>query len=326
MSRVLVVGGAGYIGSHAVRVLLDAGHEAFAFDNLSRGHADAVPADRLVVGDCLDWDAVSETLQAHGIDSVMHFAAHSLVGESVTDPLLYWENNVAATATLLSAMLEQGVNQFVFSSTAATYGNPIYTPMDEAHPQQPINPYGETKLAVERMLAQCESAHGLRYVVLRYFNAAGAHPDGSIGERHDTETHLIPLVLDVALGKRADIAVFGDDYDTPDGTCIRDYIHVCDLCDAHVAALGRLAAGAPSAVYNLGTGTGHSVREIIEVARAVTGHAIPARVAARRPGDPPVLVARAERAGADLGWTPQYGDVRTIIEHAWGFARRFATG
>lgn len=322
MSRVLVVGGAGYIGSHAVRALLDAGHEAFALDNLSRGHAEAVPEGRLVVGDCQDWDAVATALRTHDIDSVMHFAAHSLVAESVRDPLLYWENNVAATATLLSAMLECGVTRFVFSSTAATYGNPAYVPIDERHPQRPINPYGATKLAVERMLADTAAAHGLRYMALRYFNAAGAHPDGGLGERHDPETHLIPLVLEVPLGRRDAVAIFGDDYDTPDGTCVRDYIHVCDLADAHIAALDALVAGAESRAYNLGTGRGHSVREVIEAAQTIAGHPIPARVEARRPGDPPVLVATAAAACSDLRWTPRYADLHTIIAHAWHFAQR----
>ena len=324
MSRVLVAGGAGYIGSHAVRALLAAGHDAWALDNLSRGHADAVPADRLIVADCHDWDAVAETLRAHEIDSVMHFAAYALVAESVAEPLMYWENNVAATETLLSAMRECDVRRFVFSSTAATYGAPQYTPMDEAHPQQPINPYGETKLAVERMLRACAAAHELEAVSLRYFNAAGVHPDGDLGERHDPETHLIPLVLQVAQGTRDAVSIFGEDYDTADGTCIRDYIHVCDLCDAHVAALVQMTGEPGHTAYNLGTGTGHSVREILDAARDVTGHPIPAVTAARRPGDPPVLVAAADRARERLGWTPRYPDVRTLLEHAWAGCQAFA--
>ncbi len=324
MSRVLVVGGAGYIGSHTLRALLEAGHEAFALDNLSLGHQDAVPADRLFVGDCQDWDGVVEVLRSRAIDSVMHFAAYALVAESVRDPLLYWENNVGATATLLSAMLECGVKRFVFSSTAATYGNPERVPMDETHPQRPINPYGQTKLAVEQMLAACAVAHGLQYAALRYFNAAGAHPQGDLGERHDPETHLIPLALQVALGAQDMLAIYGDDYDTPDGTCVRDYTHVCDLADAHIAALDRLGPDAANGTFNLGTGQGYSVRQVIETARDVTGHAIPARVEARRPGDPATLVASAAAAKADLGWTPQYPDLRTMIEHAWQFARRAA--
>lgn len=322
MSRVLVVGGAGYIGSHTLRLLHATGHDAWAFDNLSRGHADAVPDSHLIVGDCQDWDAIADALRTHDIDSVMHFAAHSLVGESVANPLLYWENNVGATATLLSAMLECGVRRFVFSSTAATYGIPEYVPMDEQHPQRPINPYGETKLAVERMLAHSAAAHGVQHLCLRYFNAAGAHPDGDLGERHDPETHLIPLVLDVALGRRDAIGIFGDDYATPDGTCVRDYIHVCDLAEAHIAALGRLGNADAVVACNLGTGAGHSVREVIDVAREVTGHPIPVVAEGRRAGDPPTLVAKADAARTLLDWTPRYSDLRTIITHAWTFAQR----
>jgi UDP-glucose 4-epimerase len=253
---------------------------------------------------------------------VMHFAAASLVGESVVQPARYWHNNLVQTLSLLDTMRECGIDQFIFSSTAAVYGEPVQVPMTESHPRLPINPYGQSKLAVENALADYGRAYGLRSTIFRYFNAAGAHPDGSLGERHEPETHLIPLVLQVASGRRDVIARFGSDFPTRDGSCIRDYVHVQDLCDAHLLALRALGDGAPGSVYNLGNGDGHSVNEVIETARQVTGHPIPMRDDPRRAGDPPVLVADATRARAQLGWTPRYAGLDTIIAHAWQWERR----
>jgi UDP-glucose 4-epimerase len=314
--NVMVVGGAGYIGSHAVRQLIDAGHEVCVYDNLSRGHREAVPDGILVEGDLADRPKIVATLRQRKIDAVMHFAAFALVNESVNDPSLYYRNNVIAALELLDAMMEADVKKIVFSSTTATYGEPNVVPIPESTPQQPINPYGFTKLVVEQAMADYAAAYGLAYAALRYFNAAGARADGTIGEDHDPETHLIPIVLQVALGQREQITVFGDDYDTPDGTCVRDYIHIDDLGDAHLRALQRLEPGKGLCV-NLGTGQGTSVREIIEACREVTGHAIPEVMGRRRAGDPPKLIADARLAKQTLGWTPQYTEVKAIVETAW---------
>lgn len=314
--RVLLTGGAGYVGSHAGRVLRQAGHEVWIYDNLSYGHRSAVPADRLVVGDLMEREKLAATFRDRRIDAVMHFAAFCYVGESVTEPAKYYQNNIVGTLSLLDAMRDAGVQRIVFSSTCATYGEPETVPITEAEKQHPINPYGFTKLAIERALADYARAYGIGYAALRYFNASGAAADGSIGEDHDPETHLIPLVLQVALGQRAEVLVFGDDYPTPDGTCIRDYIHVDDLAAAHLAALERLAPGVELKL-NLGTGAGASVREVIEACRRVTGHAIPERIVARRPGDPPMLVADASLARRLLAWEPQYVGIEPIVASAW---------
>lgn len=323
--NVLVVGGAGYIGSHAVRLLLDAGHHVWVYDNLSRGHRQAVPEGLLIEGDLADRDRVRAALTEHNIDAVMHFAAFALVNESVHHPALYYQNNVVAALELLEAMREADVRQIVFSSTTATYGEPDVVPIPETTLQQPINPYGFTKLVIEQALADYAAAYDFAYAALRYFNAAGARPDGTIGEDHDPETHIIPLVLQVALGQRDQITIFGDDYPTPDGTCIRDYIHIDDLGAAHVRALEVLQPGTGICV-NLGTGTGTSVREIVEACREVTGHAIPEVMGQRRAGDPPELVADARLARQLLDWTPQYTDVRAIVETAWRWHRSHPRG
>ena len=315
---ILVVGGAGYIGAHMVTDLLRAGYQAVTLDNLSRGHRDLVPGGTFVQGDLGDAALLDNVFTQHRISAVMHFAAFSLVGESVSRPLEYYYNNVAKTVELLRAMTRHQVQNFIFSSTAAVYGEPRgIQPLREDDPCQPANPYGATKLAVERMLADCAAVNSLRYVSLRYFNAAGADPSGTPGERHDPETHLIPLILQVATGERQSIQIFGTDYPTSDGTCIRDYVHVGDLAQAHLLALRHLMEGGSSAVYNLGNSRGHSVREVIDVARAVTGHAIPAVPAARRAGDPAMLVADSEKIRRDMGWKPKFEDLRTIIETAW---------
>lgn len=323
--NVLVVGGAGYIGSHAVRLLQEAGQQVWVYDNLSRGHREAVPEGLLIEGEVADRAQLVEVMRRHKIDAVMHFAAFALVNESVNDPSLYYRNNVIAALELLDAMREAGVTKFVFSSTTATYGEPEVIPIPESTPQQPINPYGFTKLVIEKALADYASAYRLGYAALRYFNAAGARPDGSIGEDHDPESHLIPIVLQVALGQRERITLYGDDYETPDGTCVRDYIHVDDLGDAHLRALERLEPGKGLCV-NLGTGRGTSVREIVQACREVTGHPIPEVMGARRAGDPPKLVADARLAEQLLGWKPRYTDVRGIVETAWNWHRTHPRG
>ena len=312
--RVLVTGGAGYIGSHMVQVLAERGDEVIVIDDLSTGHADAVPAGRFVRADITDVAATTPLLK--GVEAVIHFAASSLVGESVADPLKYYIRNIGGTAALLHAMRAAGVEKIVFSSTAATYGNPVRTPIDEAHPTQPVNPYGATKLAVERMLADCAAAFGLRSASLRYFNAAGADPKGRLGERHNPETHLIPLVLKAAAGRRDSVSVFGNDYPTRDGTCVRDYIHVLDLCDAHLRALEWLKNGKCD-VFNLGNGEGATVHEVIEAARRVTARPIKVVQAPRRAGDPPSLVADATKARRILGWEPKHKDIEGIVRDAW---------
>ena len=324
MTTVLVVGGAGYIGSHMVAALAEGGRGVVTLDNLSRGHREFVLAGEFVPGDFGDAATLDRVFGEHRIDAVMHFAARSLVGESVARPLDYYRTNVGATAVLLDRMLAHSVKRLIFSSTAAVYGEPERMPIGEGHPTRPTNPYGTTKLAVEHMLADAARAHGLAYTTLRYFNAAGAHPAGRLGEAHAPETHLIPLVLEVAAGKRERIDVFGTDYPTPDGTCVRDYVHVCDLAQAHLAALDRLAAGGSGAIYNLSSSRGHTVREVIATARRITGHAIPTNDAPRRAGDPAVLVAGSEKARRELGWRPRFEALETIIGTAWAWHRRGA--
>ncbi|GAB6043741.1 UDP-glucose 4-epimerase GalE [Endothiovibrio diazotrophicus] len=319
MTTVLVVGGAGYIGSHMVKELLARGHRVVVLDDLSKGHADALPGDVLVRGSLGDRGVLDRLFGERRIDAVMHFAALSEVGESMARPAAYYLNNVANTLVLLDAMRSHGVMRFIFSSTAAVYGEPQRVPIDETHPLAPISPYGFGKFAVEQALWDFDRAYGLRFTTLRYFNAAGADPAGELGERHDPESHLIPLVLQAAAGERECITVYGEDYDTPDGTCIRDYVHVADLCQAHRLALEGLLAGAASAVYNLGNGQGFSVREVIDTAARVTGLEIPRRIGERRPGDPARLVADSRRAREELGWRPAYADLATIIAHAWAF-------
>jgi len=314
---ILVTGGAGYIGSHTVAELLARGKEVVVVDNLQQGHREAVIGGTLEVGDLRDADFMAAVFNKHKVEAVIHFAANSLVGVSMKEPGEYYHNNVYGTLCLLEAMRKAGVNKIVFSSTAATYGEPEQIPIKETDRTQPTNTYGETKLAMERMMHWYDVAHGVKYVSLRYFNAAGAHASGRIGEDHSPETHLIPLVLQVALGQREQISIFGGDYATPDGTCVRDYIHVSDLADAHLRALGRLLDGGESAVYNLGNGRGFSVREVIEVAREVTGHPIPSVLLDRRGGDPAELVASADRARTELGWIPQQPELRDIIASAW---------
>lgn len=300
-----------------VKMLHRAGHQVAILDNLSTGYADAVRYGALVAGDMADVPLLNRLFTEHRFDAVMHFAAASIVGESTVDPAKYYRNNVANTLTLLDAMVKHGVLRFIFSSTAATFGTPKQVLIDEAHAQQPINPYGRSKLMVENILSDYDAAYNLKSITLRYFNAAGADPECELGERHDPETHLIPLVLQVASGRRDSINVFGTDYDTPDGTCLRDYIHVTDLCTAHLLALNRLTENGQSAAYNLGNGEGYSVQEVIDTAVAVTGKKIPVIKAARRAGDPDRLVADAKRAETELGWAPQYPDLKTIIRHAW---------
>lgn len=323
--NILVVGGAGYIGSHAVRVLLAAGHQVTVYDNLSRGHREAVPDGLLVEGELTDRSKLVSVFREHQIGSVMHFAAFALVNESVNDPSLYYRNNVIAALELLEAMKEAEVKKIVFSSTTATYGEPEAMPISEATPQQPINPYGFTKLVIERALADYATAYGFGYAALRYFNAAGAHPDGMIGEDHDPESHLIPVVLQVALGQREQITVFGDDFATPDGTCLRDYIHVDDLASAHLRALEQIEPGKGICV-NLGTGRGTSVREIVEACRKVTGHPIPTVMGDRRAGDPAELVADNRLAKKLLDWTPKYESVESIVETAWRWHKSHPNG
>jgi len=319
---VLVVGGAGYIGAHMVKALRGAGYQAIVLDDLSSGHRELIPDATFIHGSLGDRSVVEALFAAHPIDAVMHFAAFSLVGASVLDPLAYYRNNVAGTLTLLEAMVRFKVKRFIFSSTAAVYGEPTVIPITEEHPCVPTNPYGATKLAVERMLQDCEAAYGLRYMSLRYFNAAGADPDGFPGERHRPETHLIPLVLKTALEEFPHVKIFGTGYPTPDGTCLRDYVHVNDLARAHLLALKALLDGAMSGVYNLGNSKGYSVREVIELSRKITGCPIPAIETGSRPGDPAILVAASEKIRCELGWQPAYEDLETIIRSAWRWHRR----
>jgi UDP-glucose-4-epimerase GalE len=323
--RVLVTGGAGYIGSHACKTLAARGYQPVVFDNLVAGHRGAVRYGDLVEGDILDTAAVREAIRRYGIQAVMHFAAFLDVGESVREPARYYRNNVAGAVSVVEAMAAESVRLFVFSSTCATYGEPLETPIAETHPQRPINSYGETKLAVERALPHFERAFGIQSMVLRYFNAAGADPDGELGEDHDPEIHLIPRALEAAHGGPR-LEVFGDDYPTPDGTCLRDYIHVTDLADAHVKALEALAEAGRSAAYNLGTGRPHSVREVIDSVERVTRSAVARTIAPRRPGDPAVLYAAPQKAQSELHWKPQFAEIDTIVRTAWDWRRAHPRG
>lgn len=316
--KILVIGGAGFIGSHMVKMLGKQDCKVTTLDDLSSGHRDAVLFGEFVQGNFGDRTVLNSVL-SNGFDAVMHFASFIQVGESVQHPEKYYRNNLTYTLGLLDAMRAHGVNKFIFSSTAATFGEPQYIPIDEEHSQQPINPYGRSKLVVEQVLKDYDKAYGFKSVCLRYFNAAGADPDGQLGERHFPETHLIPLVLQAANGKRPYISVFGSDYNTPDGTCIRDYIHINDLCSAHWLALQSLVNGQGSQAYNLGNGNGFSVREVIDMAEHVCGRTIQVRYEPRRDGDPARLVADASLANLKLGWQPKYVDLQTIIQHAWNW-------
>jgi UDP-glucose-4-epimerase GalE len=318
---ILIVGGAGYIGSQTAKRVAQAGFEPVVFDNLIYGHRWAVKWGPLVEGDLADGALIRRVLEQHAVTAVVHFAAFAYVGESVVNPRKYYRNNLAGTLNLLDAMLDVGVRDIVFSSTCATYGVPRKVPIAEDHPQAPVNPYGETKLAVERVLQWYQRAYPLRFAALRYFNAAGADPDGEVGEDHDPETHLIPLAIEAALGGNP-LQIYGTDYPTPDGTAIRDYIHVQDLADAHVAALERLQGGTRDLFVNLGTGRGHSVREVIAAVERASGKKVPARESDRRAGDPPELVADARLAGDVLGWKPRIPNIETIVEHAWRWRTR----
>ena len=321
MTRVLVVGGAGYIGSHMVKMLGGAGMDVVTYDNLSSGHRDAVLYGKFVEGDLADATRLDEVL-ATGFEAVMHFASYIQVGESVRLPGKYYRNNVANTLNLLEAMIARKIPNFIFSSSAAVFGEPRYVPLDEAHPRQPINPYGMSKSMIEDMLPDFDRAYGLRSVCLRYFNAAGADPAGELGERHEPETHLIPLILQIASGRRPHIEVYGRDYPTPDGTCVRDYVHIEDLCQAHLLSLKYLLEGGRSTAYNLGNCDGFSVQQIIEAARRVTGREIKVVDVPRRSGDPARLVADSSRARKELKWMPRYADIESIIGHAWVWETR----
>ncbi len=323
--RILVTGGAGYVGSACLRYLLAEGHEAIAYDSLVEGHREAVPGDRLIVGDIADTEALASAMRDTGAEAVMHFAAFAYVGESVTNPEHYYSNNVGGTLSLLNAMRAADVKRMLFSSTCSTYGLSPRCPMTEDSPQDPCNPYARTKLAVEWMIRDFAHAYGFGFTLLRYFNAAGADPSGQHGEDHDPEPHLIPLVLGVPLGKRDKILVFGDDYETPDGTCIRDYVHVDDLASAHLLAI-EATTTETAEVFNVGTGNGNSVLEVIRACEEVTGREIACEVAPRRPGDPPALVADPSKLRNQLGWEPQYGDIRRTVETAWAWHESHADG
>ena len=324
---ILVCGGAGYIGSHAVRQLIDKGEEVIIVDNLETGHEDAIhPKAKFYKVDIRDEKSLNKVFEENKIDEVIHFAANSLVGESMTNPLKYFNNNVHGTEVLLKVMVAHDVNKIVFSSTAATYGEPKNIPILESDETNPTNAYGETKLCMEKMMKWADKAHGVKYISLRYFNVAGAHVSGEIGEDHNPETHLIPLILQVPLGKREFISIFGDDYETHDGTCIRDYIHVTDLADAHILAVHKLREGSESNIYNLGSGNGFTVKEMIETARKVTGHEIPAKVCERRAGDPAKLVASSEKARRELGWVPKHENVEDMISSAWNWHQKHPNG
>lgn len=319
---ILVTGGAGYIGTHTVKALEDRGYTAIVLDNLVHGHREPIQTHlkaKLIVGDISDRDLLNQLFTTTKIDAVIHFAAYTYVGESVTNPAKYYQNNVVGTLTLLDAIREHGVTNFVFSSTCATYGDPQTIPIDETHPQHPINPYGVGKLAIERVLQDYDLAYGLKSVIFRYFNAAGADPDGRFGEDRDRAAHLIPLILQVAAGSRASISIFGTDYDTPDGTCIRDYIHVTDLAQAHVLGLEYLLEQQISQIFNLGNGNGCSVRDVIDTVARVTGKDISIDVCPRRSGDPAILIGSSSKAKQILGWTPQYADLTKIVKDAWNW-------
>lgn len=319
MKTILVVGGAGYIGSHMVKMLLQKGYHPVTFDNLSTGYRDAVLGGDFVLGDLADRAALDKLFTDYVFDGVMHFASFIQVGESVQKPDKYYRNNVINTLNLLDSMIAHEVKNFIFSSSAAIFGEPQYVPIDEKHPKNPINPYGLSKWIIEQILSDYDNAYRLKSVCLRYFNAAGADPDGELGEWHIPETHLIPLVLEVAAEKREHITIFGQDYNTPDGTCVRDYIHINDLCQAHLLALDQLVAGAESAAYNLGNGTGFSVKQVIDIAKEVTGKNIAVIMGNRREGDPAHLVADSQLAKKMLKWQPQYAELSTIISHAWQY-------
>ena len=322
MGKILVCGGAGYIGSHINKMLNQLGYETVVFDSLVYGHKEAVKWGELIVGDLADQQALKDLFDKYEFDAVFHFAAYAYVGESVDNPEKYYYNNVSNTLNLLHAMKEHGVNKIIFSSTCATYGEPRRVPITEDMPQKPINPYGATKLMVEQIFKDYNRAYGLQFVVLRYFNAAGADPDGEIGESHNPETHIIPLVLDAASGLRSDVKIFGTDYDTQDGSCVRDYIHVTDLASAHLLALHHLEAGKASDFFNLGNERGTSVLEVVESVRRVTGKSFVASIADRRPGDPAKLVGSSQKAKTVLGWKPKYEDIDTIVTHAWIWHKR----
>lgn len=314
---ILVCGGAGYIGSHMVAELLAQNKEVIILDNFEKGHEDAILGGKIYKGDLRDKNILDKIFTENHVEAVIDFAAYSLVGESMVEPLKYFNNNVSGTISLLEAMKKYGVKYIVFSSTAATYGEPENTPILENDKTIPTNAYGESKLLVEKILKWSDTCYGIKFTVLRYFNAAGAHINGKIGEDHSPETHLIPLILQVALNKRDEIMIFGDDYKTKDGTCVRDYIHVSDLASAHLLALNRLIDGGESRIYNLGNGTGFTVKEVIEVARRVTNHPIPAKIAPRRAGDPAILIASSDKAISELNWKPKFNSLETIIETAW---------
>jgi UDP-glucose 4-epimerase len=323
---ILVTGGAGYIGSHTVMYLKERGEDVIVLDNLQKGHRAALSDVKLYQGNLQDESLLDEIFTSNQVDSVIHFAANSLVGESVEKPLEYYENNVIGSYHLIKKMVEHKVLKIVFSSTAATYGNPVRVPIMEEDPTVPTNPYGDTKLAIEKMLQWADGAYGLKSVCLRYFNAAGADPEGKIGEDHTPESHLIPIILQAALGQRDKVSIFGDDYPTEDGTCIRDYIHVLDLADAHYLALKKISKTGESGIYNLGNGTGFSVKQVIDTCRIVTGNEIRAEVAPRRAGDPAVLIASAEKAKTELGWKPQYSALEEIVSHAWNWHQHHPNG
>ena len=323
--RILVTGGAGYIGSHTVKHLLGHGHDVLVLDNLGLGHRAAVPADRLVVADLKDVGRVDQLMIGHRVEAVVHFAADAAVGESVTNPAKYYLNNLVNSVNLLECARRNGVTRFVFSSTCATYGTPAVVPITEETPQSPINPYGQTKLAFERMLADYAAAYPLGYAALRYFNAAGATPDDTLGEDHTPEAHLIPIVLQVALGQRPHVSVFGTDYPTPDGTCVRDYVHVDDLASAHRLALEQIAPGR-GMLFNVGMGRGYSVREVIRIAERVTGRPIKVVEGPRRAGDPPALVASADKIRRELGWSAAYTDLTDVVRTAWDWHRTHPQG
>ena len=321
--KVLVVGGAGYIGSHMVKMLSKAGHDVVTLDNLSNGYKDAVKYGEFVEGDIADAVMLDRLFSDNVFDGVMHFASYIQVGESVEKPSMYYRNNVSNTQVLLDAMVEHGVKCFIFSSTAATFGEPDYTPIDEVHVQKPINPYGHSKLMVEQILRDFDHAYGLKSVSLRYFNAAGADPDGELGERHIPETHLIPLVLQAASGRRDNITIFGTDYDTPDGTCVRDYIHINDLCSAHLLGLEHLVAGGETRAYNMGNGQGYSIKELIDIAKDVTATDFTVLTGERRDGDPARLVADSSLLQKELGWKPEFAGLDVILRHAWEWELKY---